>query len=162
MYAAQNAVIVNNTLIDVAQIGHAAILIDTSETYIGDNPELNVASRDITLANNIVTMSSTSTRPAFEIREGGLTGTLQTAANRYFDAGGSAEFRDPLASWTKPIPKNRNRTVNGLLPSAGLAMWASLERYTTFLRVPIPTSQPCRCWGESSRRHRRGGCIGPW
>ena len=94
LYAARNPTISGNTLIDVAQQGQAGFQIDSGETYINDDPPLLVASRDVKFANNIVKLSATTTRPAFEIRTGGLAGTLQTAANRYFHSGTSAGFQD--------------------------------------------------------------------
>ena len=112
LYAARNPTISGNTLIDVAQTGQAGLQIDSSETYIGNNPPLLVASRNVKFANNIVKLSSTTTRPAFEIRAGGLSGTLQTTSNRYFHSGTSASFLDRrtghdfiggLAAWKSHI-----------------------------------------------------------
>jgi hypothetical protein len=94
LYGAKNATVVHNTLIDVAQSSQAAIMFATSATWINDDLTLFVANRDAKIANNIVKQSTASDRWAFEIREGGLTGTLQTAANRYFHQGQTATFRD--------------------------------------------------------------------
>lgn len=98
LYGAKNARVYNNTLANIAQSAQAAILIDTSETYISDNDDpLLVSSRNVTVSSNIIKLSSTSSRYGMEIRTGGLTGKLQTAANRYFHPGRNAEFRDRRA-----------------------------------------------------------------
>lgn len=111
LYGAKNPLVQNNTLVNVAQIGQGGILIDSSETYPEEDP-LFVPSRDVRIANNIISLSAESDRFAFEIRERGLTGTIVAAANRFFKAGGAAAFRDRregqefgggLAAWRQHI-----------------------------------------------------------
>lgn len=95
LYGAKNATVHNNTLVNVALTGNAGIFIDTSETYVGNNPNpLLVACRNVKIANNIVSLSATTDRYGFEIRTGGIDGTLQTTSNRYFHAGSLVQFRD--------------------------------------------------------------------
>lgn len=119
LFAARNASITNNTLVDVAQAGHAGLLVDSGETYLRRRTPLTVASRDIVFANNILTQSTLSTQPAIEIREDGLAGSFELTSNRYFHAGGTSLFEDlrsdsqfsgGLSAWTSHIEGDTGST----------------------------------------------------
>ncbi|MCI0737549.1 MAG: right-handed parallel beta-helix repeat-containing protein, partial [Gemmataceae bacterium] len=83
----------NNTLVNVAQSGQAAVLLNAGEIWINGVNRIT-PNKDAALANNIVTTAAGSTRPLFQIRENGLDGPLALANNRYFAAEGSATFVD--------------------------------------------------------------------
>lgn len=111
LYGAKNATVQNNTLVNVALDGHGGIIVDSGKTEAKLNPlPIVVPSRDIRIANNIVSLSAATSEPAFEIRAGGFTGTFLTTSNRYYKAGGTPAFSDArtgqtfgLAAWQQHI-----------------------------------------------------------
>lgn len=121
LYAALNPRIVGNTLVNVAQSSQAALLLNTTQIYFGEDPNpLRVPCRDVLIVDNIVTQSAGTSRPMVQIRldqDGtvpmdGLTGTLTIGNNRFFREGGPAEFVDDrtgrdydgdLAGWSALI-----------------------------------------------------------
>ena len=101
MYASKDAVVANNTLVDVAQKAQAAVLLERSSFQKNSNP---------TFVNNVVVVSTAANRPAFEVRAGALVpGTLTAGNNRYFVPGGAAVYRDV--------------NVSGSTYSGGFAGW---------------------------------------
>lgn len=104
---ARNPRVYNNTLINVARTAQSGILLNSGDIWVNGvnyiTPNENAA-----IINNIVATPVGSTRPVFQIRANGLTGTLSLSNNRYFAAGGAALFVD-------------SRT--GRLYSGGLAGW---------------------------------------
>ncbi len=97
----------NNTLVNVAQSGQSAVLLNAGEIWINGVNRIT-PNKDAALANNIVTTAAGSSRPLFQIRENGLVGPLALANNRYFATEGNATFVD---------------SREGSLYSGGLAGW---------------------------------------
>ena len=102
MYAAKDAKIYNNTLVDVAQGGHSGLYFGVTfqdwEPEAGRPPSINPVIR-----NNIVVQSRTMNTSAIEIRYtdedelGGLSalsGMPAMSNNRYYIEGGIAHFED--------------------------------------------------------------------
>lgn len=118
MYAAKNPKIYNNTLVDVAQSGHAGLYFGLTfqdwEPEAGRPPSLNPV-----LRNNIVVQSASDNATAIEIRWddelGGmsaLSGSPTMSNNRYYIKNGiavfvderpGAEFSGGLAAWKSHI-----------------------------------------------------------
>jgi len=100
MYAAKNARVYNNTLIDVAQDAHSGlyfgITFQDSEPEAKRPPSLNPI-----LRNNVVVQSADANSTVIEIRYSddlgglsGLSGMPTMSNNRYFVENGSAYFED--------------------------------------------------------------------
>lgn len=106
LYASRNAVIVNNTIVNAAALGHAALYFGV--TYQDWEPQaLRPANRDPTLRNNLIVQHG---RPCLAIRWSadlgglsGLAGSAGTDYNAYSDTTGNCRFVDarpgsPLAA----------------------------------------------------------------
>lgn len=102
LYAALRPQVYNNTLVNVGISSQGAVLFTAIDHYLPPNftSYVHTPNTDVTFVNNIVTQSASSTRPMFNIRDGGLTGTLTLNNNRYYDAGGAAQFWDERAGRT--------------------------------------------------------------
>ena len=116
MYAAKNAKIYNNTLVDVAQEGHSGLYFGLTfqdwEPEAGRPPSVNPVIR-----NNIVVQSRSSNSTIMDIRYSnelgglsGLSGMPTMSNNRYYVESGTALFED-------------NRPGHEF--EAGLAQWQS-------------------------------------
>lgn len=125
MYAAKNAKVYNNTLMDVAQDGHSGLYFGL--TFQDGDPEAGrPPSLNPTFRNNIVVQSAGSNSTIMEIRYsddlGGLsalTGMPVMSNNRYFVITGSAYFEDNrpgsqfsggLSSWKTHISGDAGST----------------------------------------------------
>lgn len=89
-WAALRPQIYNNTLVNVAQSMFGGLLVQGQEHWIPQ--DVIVPSTDVTMYNNIVTVNST--RPVFEVRDGGLTGFLRTDNNLFYQNGSTPQFWD--------------------------------------------------------------------
>jgi hypothetical protein len=91
LWAASNALVYNNTLINVAQSDQAGIFLrDVAHSGGPDTPCNNV-----TVINNIVSISPTGGRYLFDIHtSNALTGSLTLANNLYFAGTGSTLWQD--------------------------------------------------------------------
>lgn len=97
LYASRNAVVVNNTIIDSAARGHAALYFGV--TYQDWEPQaLRPANRDATIRNNLIVQHG---RPCLAIRWSadlgglsGLAGAPGTDYNAYSDTTGACRFVD--------------------------------------------------------------------
>lgn len=105
LFASLRAQIYNNTLINVAQTGMAAVIFTPGEIYFGTNPRPRyVPNVDPVLVNNIVTQAANSSQPMVRIRSvdgaAGLAGTLTMSNNRYSAAGRQASFEEDRTNFT--------------------------------------------------------------
>ena len=99
-WAALRPTIYNNTLNDVAKSMFGGLLIQGQEHWLpsgGDFVSAVIPSQDVTMFNNIV--SVTSDRPVFEVREGGLVGSLNLSNNMYYQNGGPVVIRDAVSGY---------------------------------------------------------------
>jgi hypothetical protein len=87
----------NNTLVNVAEAGGSALLMDSAQ-HLGTDRSCE----DAEFSNNIVGLSATALGNAAGITATGLTGALTMRNNRYDDAGGACSFSDARvpAGWT--------------------------------------------------------------
>jgi Ca2+-binding RTX toxin-like protein len=123
LWAASNAQVYNNTLINVAQVDQAGIFLrDVAHSGGPDTPCNNV-----TAINNIVSVSPTGGRYFFDIHtSNALTGTLTLANNLYFAGTGSTLWQDArygevatsLSAWqsylaSKGITSNDSKSLVG-------------------------------------------------
>lgn len=100
LYAARNAKIINNTLVDVAKEGHSGLYFGL--TYQDwDSTAKRPPSLNPILRNNIVVQSSSTNDTVIEIRYddelgglSGLSGMPIMSNNRYYIQGGTASFED--------------------------------------------------------------------
>ncbi|MBX9580976.1 MAG: right-handed parallel beta-helix repeat-containing protein, partial [Gemmataceae bacterium] len=79
----------NNTLVDVARTAQGAFYLDGMT-----HGATTARTTDPTVVNNVATQTAASTRPAVVVRADGGAGALTLGNNRYYDAGGAAQFRD--------------------------------------------------------------------
>jgi hypothetical protein len=125
MYAAKNAKIYNNTLVDVAQEGHSGLYFGVTfqdwEPEAGRPPSVNPVIR-----NNIVVQSRSSNSTILEIRYAdelgglsGLSGMPTMSNNRYYVVSGTSLFEDnrptyefsgDLAQWQSHISGDTGST----------------------------------------------------
>lgn len=89
-WAALRPRIIGNTLVNVAQTMFGGLLVQGQEHWIPDSQI--VPSKDVTMFNNIVQVGGS--RPALEIRDGGLIGTLTTSNNLFYSPSGNVRIAD--------------------------------------------------------------------
>lgn len=94
LYASLRPRVYNNTVVNAAKAAQGAILFTAIDHYFSSGGRVRTANKDVTFVNNIVTQSASSSRPMFNIREGSVKGTLMINNNRYYNAGGAAQFWD--------------------------------------------------------------------
>ena len=129
LYAAKNAKIYNNTLINVAQLDHSALFFGLTyqdwEPYAGRPPSLNPVIR-----NNIFVLSHGTTTACVYINFNdelgglsGLSGMPVMSNNRYCAMNRAAEFKDErpdhnfvgdLAQWQGPPRRNHLWSEGGI------------------------------------------------
>lgn len=93
-WAALRPQICNNTLYNVAQTMFGGLLVQSSEHWIPSDHY--VPSTDVTIYNNIVVVNGT--RPAYNIRAGGLSGFLHSDYNYFWNTSGAAQVSDDVHS----------------------------------------------------------------
>ena len=107
-WAALRPTIYNNTLIDVAKSMFAGLLVQGQEHW---TPDFEIIpSSDVTMFNNIVVV--TSDRPVLEIREDGLTGSLNLSNNLYYQNGGRVLIRDLVGGFEGGLGNWRARGMD--------------------------------------------------
>ena len=100
MYAAKNAKIYNNTLVDVAQEGHSGLYFGLTFQDWGPEPGRPPSVNPV-IRNNIVVQSRSSNSTILEIRHAdelgglsGLSGMPTMSNNRYYVVSGTSLFED--------------------------------------------------------------------
>ncbi|MFK7923258.1 MAG: right-handed parallel beta-helix repeat-containing protein [Bacteroidia bacterium] len=88
MFAALRPVVLNNTLVEVAESSRGGIHFEPVE----NDAQLRYVVDPI-VVNNVVTLSSNSSRTVIEDRNGGMTGNIELNYNRYHDADGNLTIR---------------------------------------------------------------------
>jgi parallel beta-helix repeat protein len=100
-WAALRPQIYNNTMINVAQTMFGGLLIQGQEHwpvgYTG-NDGMIIPSQDVTMYNNIVQVNSG--RPVLNIRESGLTGSLNMSNNVYWAGGSPLLIQDDVHGYS--------------------------------------------------------------
>lgn len=94
LYASLRPRVYNNTVVNAAKAAQGAVLLTAIDHYLASGERVRTPNKDVMFVNNIVTQSASSSRPMFDIRAGALKGTLEINNNRYYDAGGAAQFWD--------------------------------------------------------------------
>jgi parallel beta-helix repeat protein len=95
LYAAKNAKILNNTVVNCAITEHAALFIGQGTIWVGAGTEINPPSRDFIVRNNIFQTATASGRCLVEIRAqngSSHTGTNYLDNNKYYKGGSAVEF----------------------------------------------------------------------
>jgi len=109
-WAALRPTIYNNTLNDVAKSMFGGLLVQGQEHWLpsgGDFVSAIIPSQDVTMFNNIVSVSSD--RPVLEIREEGLVGSLNLKNNIYYQNGGPVVIRDAVSGYEGGLIGWQNR-----------------------------------------------------
>jgi hypothetical protein len=104
MFAALRPVVVNNTLVEVAESSRGGVHFEP----VANAGQLRYVV-DPMVVNNIVTLSATSSRTVIEDRNGGMTGTIDLDYNRYYDADGNLTIRYgggqiSFSQWQNSVP----------------------------------------------------------
>ena len=96
LYAARNAKILNNTVVNCGITQHGAFFIGQGMIFAGPvGAEINPPTRDIIIRNNIFQTATASSRPVFELRaQNGatMTGTNTIEYNKYYKGGSAVQF----------------------------------------------------------------------
>lgn len=97
LYAARNAKVLNNTVVNCGITQHGAFFIGQGMIFAGPvGAEINPPTRDVIVRNNIFQTATASTRPVVEIRaQNGVSmaGTNIVEHNKYYKGGSTVEFR---------------------------------------------------------------------
>ncbi|MDB5356589.1 MAG: hypothetical protein JWN24_3042 [Phycisphaerales bacterium] len=91
LWAADNALVDGNTLVNVARSAQAGILITGTDHYLPSNAVVHQTCTNATITNNTISGGNVS-QAAIDIRQHGLTGSLTLGNNRYACAGGAPSF----------------------------------------------------------------------
>lgn len=96
LYAARNAKVLNNTVVNCGITQHGALFIGQGMIFAGPTgAEINPPTRDIIIRNNIFQTATTSSRPVFELRAqngASMTGTNTIDFNKYYKGGSAVSF----------------------------------------------------------------------
>ncbi len=104
MFAALRPTVLNNTLVEVAESSRGGIHFEPIE----NNGQLRYVVDPI-VVNNVVTLSSSSSRTVIEDRNSGMSGSIELNYNRYHDADGNLTIRYgggqiSWAQWQTSVP----------------------------------------------------------
>jgi hypothetical protein len=91
LWAADNALVDGNTLVNVARSAQSAILITGTDHYLPSGAIVHQTCTNATITNNTVSGGNVS-QAAVDIRQSALTGSLTLGNNQYACAGGSPSF----------------------------------------------------------------------
>ena len=96
LYAARNAKVLNNTIVNCAISEHGALFIGQGMIFAGPKgAEINPPTTDIIIRNNIFQTATNSGRPVLELRQqngAAMTGTNFIENNKYYKGESVVEF----------------------------------------------------------------------
>jgi hypothetical protein len=140
VWAAKNATVTGNTMVNVAQSGQGGVMVQGVE-----HNGVMRSSTDVTISGN--TISVGGSRPAIVIRPRGLDGRLTVNNNRYA-ATGSLSFADErsgfyggFSAWQGRVGDSGSSVISPLNPS-NYSGWTPPTNPTTPPTNPPPTTPP--------------------
>lgn len=96
LYAARNAKVLNNTVVNCGITQHGAFFIGQGMIFAGPTgAEINPPTRDIIVRNNIFQTATTSSRPVLELRAqngSSMVGANVIGHNKYYKGGSTVQF----------------------------------------------------------------------